>query len=137
MVYQKYVYWLQESDFLSLKDALRLAETDMYEAKKAPCVPLAGGINIGFVPPDAWERYELCKRQMSWYQVSSRAGQTLVVSSFKLDEYGLRPEAIIKQSKFRPPSLPDEDEKKCMRNLQGYQRAKPKDWEDIDADATH
>ena len=133
MAYQKYVCWLEESEFLSLRDALRVKDIEMYEAKKAVCVPLARGVEIGFVPPDAWQRYELCKRQMSWYQVSSRAGQTLVVSSFELDEYGLRPEAIIKQGKFRPPSLPDEDEKKSMRNLQGYQRAKPKEWENIEA----
>ena len=129
--YEKYVYWLKEDDFIELKNMLSEKGITLREAKKAVCVPLAKNVKIGFVPTDAWQKYKLCKRQLSWYRASSRAGQILLVSSFEIDEYGLHPEAIIRQSKFRPSSLPDEDEKKRMRNLPDYQQAKPPEWENI------
>lgn len=132
--YEKYVYWLKESDFIEIKNMLSEKGITLREAKKAVCGPLTKRTEIGFVPTDAWQKYELCKRQLSWYRASPFAGQTLVVSSFEIDEYGLRPETIIRQSKFRPPSLPDDDEKKRMRNLPEYQQAKPPEWESISAE---
>lgn len=129
--YQKYVYWLEHRDFLALKSILDQKGIAMTEAKKAVCVPLARSVQMGFVAPDAWQKYELCKRQLSWYRSSSHAGQALVVSSFELDEDGLRPEAVIKQSRFRTSSLPGREEKLRMIESPKYQQAKPREWENI------
>ena len=134
MQYQRYIYWLEENDFLSIRDNLIEKNISLLEAKKAVCIPLAKNVEVGFVPPHAWERYELCKRQMSWYQISAHAGRTLLVSSFPLDEFGILPEAIVKESKFRPPYLPDDAEKKRMRYRPGYEKVKPPQWEDIETE---
>ena len=115
--YQKYVYWLEHRDFLSLKSILDQKGSAITEAKKAVCVPLARNVQIGFVAPDAWRKYELCKRQLSWYGSSSHAGQVLVVSSSELDDDGLTPEAVIKQSRFRASSLPGLEEKLQMNGI--------------------
>lgn len=132
MGYQKYVYWLEETQFLSLKDDLKKNGFAITDARKAVCVPLAGSVKIGFVPPDTWKKYELCKRQLSWYGASPHAGQVLVVTSFELNNYGLSPENVIRHSEFRPPSLPGREEKLRMKRCQKYQKAKPTEWENIE-----
>ena len=129
--YEKYVYWLEHRDFLSLRSILDQKGSAITEAKKAVCVPLSKNVQIGFVAPDAWQKYELCKRQLSWYRGSSHAGQFLVVSSFELDDHGLTPEAVIKQSRFRASSLPGREEKLQMIESSKYQQAKPSEWENI------
>ena len=132
--YQKYVYWLKEDDFIELKDMLSEKGINLREAKKAVCIPLAKGVEIGFVPTDAWQKYELCKRQLSWYRTSPHFGSILVVSSQELDEYNLIPETIIRERKFRPPKLPDRDKKLNLIKREGYQQAKPPEWENIHAE---
>jgi hypothetical protein len=134
MSYQKYVYWLDESDFLFLKKDLLRKDIFMTEAKKAICVPLARNVKIGFVAPDAWNKYKLCKRQMSWYRVSPFFGQICVVSSFHLEEYGFIPEVSLTPSNFYPPALPSQDEKKRMKHLPSYDRTKPPEWENIETE---
>jgi hypothetical protein len=129
--YQKYTYWIKREEFFSLLDALQEKRTRVVEAKKAVCHILSKQLQVGFVAPEAWANYEVCKRQMSWYEVSKFVGYTLLVSSFDLAEYGLLPETIIRQSLFSPPILPDYETKKRMTRLEGYQRAKPGEWENI------
>ncbi len=107
-------------------------DTAMYEAQKAVCVPLAKRVEIGFVPPDAWERYPLCKRQLSWYKSSHHFGRTLIVSSRKLDENNFSREIIIRDTKFKPPRSPDREEQLAMISRRSYQNAKPDEWENID-----
>ena len=106
----------------------------LYEGKKAVCTPLSKRIRIGFVPPDAWGRNELCKRPLSWYWASSRVGMILVISSFDLEPYGLLPQIRLRDSKFRPKVLPDESVKQKMISGAAYKKAKPRQWEDIDSE---
>ena len=134
LAYQKYVYWLDGCDFSALKGALEEGGTPMVEAKKAVCVPLANSVKIGFVSPDAWQKYELCKRQLSWYGSSVHAGQFLVVSCYKLELKGLKAEAVIRLSEFQAASLPRRDEKIRMIESNEYQKAKPHEWENIAED---
>lgn len=124
--YIKYVFWLEPAVFHNLEKAVALRE-----AKKAVCVPLARDASPGFVPPDAWGRYEICRRQMSWVARSRFAGKTLVVASQDLKEFGLVPETIIRQTDFKAPALPGEDEKQAMIARRSYQEARPPEWEDI------
>jgi hypothetical protein len=83
------------------------------------------------VPPDAWEKYEFCKRQLSWYKTSPHFGCTLLVSSLKLDKWHFIPETIIQESRFRPPGLPDREEKLNLLRRRSYRRAKPAEWDNI------
>ncbi|MCP4579722.1 MAG: hypothetical protein GY846_25915 [Deltaproteobacteria bacterium] len=106
----------------------------MQEAKKAVCVPLSKKIDLGYVPPGAWEAYDLCKRQLSWYKTSPHFGQILVVSSRNLAPWGLVEEVRISNSKFRCRTFPGPDEQLALLDRESYQAAKPKAWEKIDSD---
>jgi len=129
--YEKYVYWLEGAKFESLRLSLAKEEISMHETKKAVCVPLAKRVEIGYVPPNAWEKYELCKRQMSWYRTSHHFGRFLVVSSRELNKYGLSHETIIQDTKFRPGLLPGKKEKLTLIKQGSYQKYKPSKWENI------
>lgn len=104
----------------------------MHEAKKAVCVPLSKKIDLGYVPPDTWESYDLCKRQLSWYRTSPHFGQTLLVSSRNLAPWGLDAETLIRNSKFRCRKFPPRTEQLALLDRESYQTAKPDDWEKID-----
>lgn len=131
MDYQKYVYWLDPDEHLKLKKDLRDKGIREKEFKKAVCVPLARNVKAGSVLPETWGNFELCKRQLSWYRQSSHAGQILMVTDFKLDQSGIYPETIIRQSGFKPSKLPDRGKKLTMIASKEYQKAKPNVWDDI------
>ncbi len=131
MMYQKYTYWLKENEFLSFRDTLEKDSISMYEAGKAVCRPLAKNVRIGFVPPDAWRKTDLCKRPLSWYWISPYAGRYLVISSDDLGEYGLKLNTILRATKFRPKILPDNQEKQRMTLRESYLRTRPDEWEDL------
>ncbi len=132
--YKKYTYWLQEKEFRGLEYQLRERGLRLIEATKAACAPLSKEVEIGFVPPDAWGKYPFCRRPLSWYKASPFIDRILVVSSFDLKEYHLMPETIIQESDFRPPQLPDREEKLKLIEQKSYQKAKPSEWENIDAE---
>ncbi len=129
--YQKYVYWLDYDEFAVFKERALQDDISLHQTKKAVCKPLSKSVEIGYVTPDTWQEFDLCKRQMSWYQQSPLAGKTLVVSSFDLSDYDFTPETIIQDSRFRPPVLPDDGQKQELIRQQGYQQSKPEKWENI------
>jgi hypothetical protein len=132
--YQKFSYWLTETDFHSLKENLSPKGINLFASRRAVCVPLSKEVEIGFVPPDAWGKYPFCRRPLSWYKASPLAGRILVVSSFDLDEYHFSPETVIQESDFKPPKLPDREGKLKLIEQESYQKAKPVEWENIDAE---
>jgi len=97
-------------------------------------VPLSKEVEIGFVPSDAWGKYSFCRRPSSWYKASPFAGRILVVSSFDLGDYHFTPETIIRDSDFQPSRLPDGEGKLKLIEQESYQKAKPAEWENIDAE---
>jgi len=107
----------------------------MHEARKAICVPLARSIEIGFVPRDGWERYSLCRRQLSWFNDSCPYyGQVLVVSSKRIDEIDREPAVVIRECKFRPAGLPDRSGQLRLIERDSYRKVRPEAWEDIDGE---
>ena len=104
----------------------------LQEAKKAVCVPLSKKIGLGFVPPEAWETYTLCKRQLSWYKTSPHFGRILVVSSQNLASWGLVEEARILNSKFRCRKFPNRSEQLALLDRESYVTSKPEAWNKID-----
>ena len=84
--------------------------------------------------PDAWQRYDLCRRQLSWYGASEHAGKYLVISARHLGEYGLTPNTIIMQSAFRPKTLPKPRrlDPSSLDHKPRYQQRKPAAWEAVD-----
>ena len=129
--YQKYTYWLNENNFSNFQNDILKRGITLYRAVKAVCVPLSKRVDIGVVEPDVWDKFDICRRQMSWYRESHRAGLYLVVSSFELNDYGLTPETIIKESGFAPSKLPDKNQQLEMIKRQSYADARPDEWEDI------
>lgn len=119
-----------------LKENVSKKGISMIEAEKAVCVPLAKKIEIGYVLPDSWQKFELCRRQMSWYGVSSFNGLILVVSSYELSDYGLKPETVIIESKFKPVDFPDDRGMQELISQKSYQQSKPLEWENIAAKDT-
>jgi hypothetical protein len=131
--FSKYTYWLEKDRFQELQEEMTSQGRSLHAAKRAVCVPLAKGIEAGYVPADGWQGYSLCRRQLSWQAGSIQAGRTLVVTSQPLE--GLVPETIISQpQKFKPPSLPDRDQMLDMIARPSYQQARPEIWEDLSAE---
>ncbi len=133
MAYQKYTYWLTENRFRGLKNDLGASGNALSEAKKAVCLPLSPRIRIGHVPPAAWNAYDVCRRQVSWYKYSRFAGRHLVVSDTDLSSYGLSPETVIRKIKFKPPELPGMGKGNRTRLIDqaAYRGAAPAEWSDI------
>ncbi len=131
MEYQKYIYWLETDPYEALKKGLVDTGLKVNEIKKAVCTPLARNIRIAAVLPGAWRNFDLCRRQMSWYEASCRSGQILVVSTDKINQNGIYPEVVIRKTNFRPSKLPGRDEKLKMIASDGYQKTKPAAWDDL------
>ena len=132
--YRKYTYWLQEKEFRDLENHWKQEGVRLVEAKNAACDPLSKEVKIGFVPLEAWGKNPFCKRPSSWYKASPFTGKILVVSSFGLQEYQFVPETIIRECRFRPPKLPNREEKLRLVDQHLYQQSKPTEWENIDAE---
>jgi len=104
----------------------------MHEAKKAVCVPLARRIDIGFVPKDSWRKYDLCRRQLTWFRPACRYhGRILVIGSRRIDEIAADPDVTICERKFKRPPLPDKTEQLRLIDRKSYKQARPDAWEDI------
>ena len=134
-MYKKYTYWLTEQDFFQAKARLESEGVSPKETRKAVCLPLSPKIPVGYVPPDAWTRFDLCRRQLSWYAVSEFAGLYLLVSETPLTTFGLdfSPETFIEKSKFKPKRLPkkDPDAIQKLADNQAFRARCPAEFIDI------
>jgi hypothetical protein len=118
--------------FASLKSGLEKKGTVMQAAMKAICVPLGKNVDIGFVPKDGWDRYALCRRQLTWFNAESPYyGRFLVISSNRIEEIESGPTVIIRESSLKRPPLPSRTEKLRLTERESYRRARPDAWEDI------
>lgn len=129
--FRKYVYWLEESVFEALKAEISHQGLSLKEARNAVCAPLSKHVELGYVLPTTWGRFELCKRQLSWYYSSPYSGKILVVSSVDLDEYGIRYEVMVRQSAFKPQSLPTPQEQASLIERNSYKKTTPREWDGI------
>ena len=130
--YLKYIYWVEPDELPIMLEALGDHGIEPYETKRAVCVPLSKKVDVGIVYPSAWQQYELCKRQLSWYQVSGYRGKTLVITTKQFDAWTLKPYFIVRDTKFKPPSLPSYDEQLKMIKRKSYLDARPETWEKIE-----
>jgi len=123
---------LKDGEFAALDSALKQKGIYVHEAKKAVCVPLARRIEIGFVPKDSWRKYDLCRRQLTWFHPACRYhGRILVISSRRMEEIAADPDLTICERKFKPPPLPDKAEQLRVIDRESYRQARPDAWEDI------
>jgi hypothetical protein len=130
--YQKFVYWLDPSHFLDLNTELLQKAIRCREIKKAVCVPLSKRVETGYILPETWGNFELCKRQLSWYRSSKYFGKVLLVSSQDFKCFGLHFNAVIRQSSFKPPYLPSHNEKLSLIERRSFKELEPIDWSRFD-----
>lgn len=136
-MYTKYTYWMQENTFHQVKQSLEDRQITLKEASKTVCIPLSPKISFGYVPPEAWTRFELCRRQLFWYRESKFAGQFLLIADHPLADFGfnLTPETIIQKTGFKPPSLPGRDRTAIQKLAESpaFQSQCPQEFIDISA----
>ena len=127
----KYIYWFSAPEVEGLISSLTRSGLTVTEIKKAVCLALSRQVEVGLVAPEAWDNYDLCRRQYSWYRQSPRRGQTLVVSALPLPNPAPEPEVIIRNSSFRPPRLPTPEEQRALLQRASYRDTRPDEWENI------
>jgi len=132
--YRKYAYWANQGDAQRLKNDLTAQGFEVVEPRKAVCIPLSRRSEIGIVPPDTWKNTDLCKRPLSWYWTSPFAGNYLIISSKPLERFGFIRPIILKSVTFRPPRLPDTAGQIRLASHPSYLKAKPVEWDDLDAE---
>ncbi len=133
-MYRKYVHWVPPDRFADVSEALSGMGARIAETGKAACLGLSKRIPLAVVTPKNWDRFELCKRQFSWYWASRFAGWYLVVGDDPLDGIGLSPHAEITRRRFRPPSLPKagNGDRRRLIDRESYRNAAPARWEEIE-----
>lgn len=136
-MYTKFTYWMDKQAFLFLQNKFSDMGISLHETRKAACLPLSGKIAIGYVPPEAWSNFELCKRQLSWYGTSQFAGKYLLVSETDISEYGFnfKPSTIISKVKFKPMDLPGSDNEKikALVDRKSFSLSCPSAFKDIES----
>ncbi len=60
--YEKFIYWLSKGSFEELGKKLLKDGHELFRAKKAVCVPLSKRVDIGYVEPATWDKFDICKR---------------------------------------------------------------------------
>lgn len=109
----------------------------LHETRKTVCLPMSNKIALGFVPPEAWSNFDICKRQLSWYNTSRFSGKYLLISSTDINGYGfdIKPTTIITKIKFKPELLPGSDYGKIQKltERKSYLIACPSAFNDIDS----
>jgi hypothetical protein len=115
----------------------KLAEKDIYpaEARKTVCLPLSSKIPFGYIPPNAWSKFDLCRRQLSWYYASKYAGKYLLICEKPLSEFGidLLPDTTIEKAKFKPKRLPDQESIRSLAEKEKFKHYCPPEFLDIGA----
>lgn len=132
-MYIKFAYWMDEKFFKDILKELEKKDVFPAAAKKTVCLPLSSKIPFGYIPPAAWSKFDLCRRQLSWYFASKFAGQYLLISEKPLTQFGLDllPETTIKKANFRPKHLPDNKTVKRLAEKDGFKHYCPPEFLDI------
>ncbi len=117
MGFKRYYYWIKGDRLKGVLEDLRSAGHRVVSLKKGPvCLSLRSKKRICVVFQDAWSSG--CKRQGSWYGLSSKRGDILLVSPIRLKIINCLIGGIIEESDFIPPRYADfEDKLRLFQNL--------------------
>ena len=128
---------MDKQTFLALNNTLSEMGTPLYETRKAVCLPLSSKIPIGYVPPEAWSNFDICKRQLSWYHTSQFSGRYLLIIGTDINEYGFdfKPATIISKVKFKPKELPGSDNQRVkeLTDKKSFTISCPSAFKDIES----
>lgn len=132
--YMRFTYWMGKSKFNELQNILNKKNVEIYETKKAVCLPLSKSIEIGYVAPHAWSNFDICRRQLSWYENSRYTGQFLVISQSNLYSYGidLKPSTVIsKVSRPKKNEAPTKEKINQLAQKEIFKKLCPTLFKDI------
>jgi len=136
-MYTKFTYWMDKQTFLVMHKTLSEMGIPLYETRKAICLPLSNKIALGYVTPEAWSNFDICKRQLSWYSASQFAGRYLLISGTDINKYGFdfKPSTIISKVKFKPRKLPGSDNGKIkeLTDRKSFMLSCPSTFKDIES----
>lgn len=128
--YIKHVYWLTGQEENRLRGELADRNITMKSAKGIVCTPLDVVNKISSVAPTVWS--DTCARQGSWYRISNKNGLYLIISSFALEGYQDRRQAVITESDFVPSRLATVDDKEALLQTPLLNEKIPAEWRHID-----
>jgi hypothetical protein len=128
--YLKHVYWMTKEEERDLKRKLADQGRKLKSAIGIVCTPLDAINRTASVAPEVWDA--ACSRQGSWYRHSEKNGLYLIISSFALDGYEEKREAIITASDFAPPRLATEEEKTVLSEDPRLKEKMPAEWRHIE-----
>jgi hypothetical protein len=128
--YIKHVYWLTKAEEASLRAELAAHNINLKSAKGIVCTPLDVINTISSVAPEVWD--DMCSRQGSWYRISDKNGQYLVISSFELKGFRDQRAAIISESDFVPPRLASLKDKKALLKDSSVKSRIPEEWQHVE-----
>ncbi|HDZ90667.1 MAG: hypothetical protein DRG82_06540 [Deltaproteobacteria bacterium] len=128
--YIKHVYWVTKEEEKELRSELEARGRKLKSAKGIVCTPLDPINKIASVAPEVWG--DTCSRQGSWYRHSNKNGRYLIISSFELEDYRDRKEAVITVSDFVPPRLATDDQKNDLVKDPLIQEMMPDEWRHVE-----
>jgi len=128
--YIKHVYWITGEEERKLRDELMAQGRKLKSAKGIVCTPLDPVNKIASVAPEVWD--DTCSRQGSWYRHSKKNGLYLVISSFELEDYRDKREAVITVSDFVPPRLATDEDKKALVQDPCLREGMPAEWRHVE-----
>ena len=131
---KKYTYWIESTAANYWQDRLEEADLDVFNIRKAPCIPLSPRYEIGLVSPEAFTEYIFCNQQLSYFKHSPMAGMSLIISSTDLSEFGLTPETVITpRPDFNPPHLAGPQDCEALVAEPRYLAVQPTEWAELEA----
>ena len=130
MTYQKFCYWVDTEGLENFKKTCQEKAIHTKEETRIPCRVLRNSKELIYLNPSAWDGF--CRRRTSWYWKSEKAGKTLIISYLPLNDLNLGDPIIIKQSNFKPVTLPSFDELKELIKSDEYKKRKPHQWEKVE-----
>jgi hypothetical protein len=124
--YQKYVYWLSESEERDFRHHLLARSTKIKTVKGVVCPALDRSAAVSSISPKTWD--QMCARQGSWYRTSDKNERYLVVSPKPIRDLVRRWAAVITASPFTPPRLATAPEEAEMARDPSLKRHIPEGW---------
>jgi hypothetical protein len=122
--YRVHSYFIDQEEAELLFSRLRAQKARVRKAHGMPCQGLMNRGGVTIIPPEVWDN--ICYRQGAWFRHSDLAGKTLVNSAEPLK--GMGEAVIITPSDFRPPRLPNDEEKRILVSSEAYKNMAPEEY---------
>jgi hypothetical protein len=124
--YQKYIYWLTQSEERDFRTLLSARGSKVKTVRGVVCPALDRSAPVSSISPKTWD--QTCARQGSWYRSSDKNGCYLIVSPEPVTQIEGRCAAVITSSSFKPPRLATAAEEAEMARAPSLKGHIPEGW---------